>query len=1035
MVFLRPLEKWAAEGMNGLDVPAGGVSEIFSNVAAILEFNERFLSGLAGRDGEVVDGRRRGIGTTLRRQSLDMFKPYSVYVKNYPQSLKTLAACEEFSEFNAFIRGCEHQDACHGLDLKAYLIQPVQRVPRYRLLIIQLLKHTRESHPDWADLNAALETVSSTVTKLNEGARDKERFVRALELQYEFREDFLKPSSHLVKEGFLLKVCNGGPRRYKFVLFSHMLVYGTEASLRAKLQRDHRKYKVHGRIPLHECLVLDYGSSDSFAIARSSGKSFVAMAVSAEEKQASEAWLDAFEESFAGIKDNAQQDDGNQGQRSLPQPQPQQPQQQQQPTRRGSKNRGAPSSPTSEANSSRRASEDDWTLALPPATRQEDDGRVGVGNANDSAGHFAEGGMIGRDGEECPPPLSPPARPTKLHLGFPSGGATLAQTVAASMAMPGRWSLPNGGGGGGGGGGRMSLASHATSGGGSSPRSARSSFTRRAGVQVWVPVHGRTEMHEISLRGLPAGSTSGLFKVQEGGASNDDLNNNDDDKNASGDAKGDGDLPPNGPKRKPLATTFPGARSASARLAASTSRQTTRSPSPRRHYEGDWVGGTVIAACGGGGAARGTYGGSGGNAAEGVDWRVGGGSEVGADGSADVDGGRDGGGLAWGRHDSTGLADRAETEGRGRPRRRLPAMPSAHAVAEIQMLPFSDERGDSSDSGSNDDDPASAVAASWRLTGDRDKFRKMLAKFEAGPRATPAEEEKGNADEETQAAAAAGGRRKQAVEPDLGWGDSVETSRGEQQTATKRQWQEEGGRENGENEDDAEEDNERFAYISSSVSTSSSSLETEHVNPLALMRDPVYIRPSERLNDPTTPRAFSAATAPSRDATVANATGAEGAPPGKKEYPSFPGTRGEEPTRSSNSRRSSRFLPRARSWTAKKRRSPQRASNSDNDDGESNTGGSRSNSPRRASAGMLGALQRSFRDRLKTNRLTSSPPRTTTRKRWPKSDEAEKKGLAGLFLARARGTAAAAAAAAAGGRKNGGCPPDSQQATPVSDPE
>lgn len=49
--------------------------------------------------------------------------------------------------------------------------------------------------------------------------------------------------SHLVKEGDLLKVCNGGPRRYKFVLFSDMLVYGTE-TMRAKLQRDHRKYKV-----------------------------------------------------------------------------------------------------------------------------------------------------------------------------------------------------------------------------------------------------------------------------------------------------------------------------------------------------------------------------------------------------------------------------------------------------------------------------------------------------------------------------------------------------------------------------------------------------------------------------------------------------------------------------------------------------------------------------------------------------------------------------------------------------------------------
>lgn len=46
-----------------------------------------------------------------------------------------------------------------------------------------------------------------------------------------------------MKEGDLLKVCNGGPRRYKFVLFSDMLVYGTE-TMRAKFQRDHRKYKV-----------------------------------------------------------------------------------------------------------------------------------------------------------------------------------------------------------------------------------------------------------------------------------------------------------------------------------------------------------------------------------------------------------------------------------------------------------------------------------------------------------------------------------------------------------------------------------------------------------------------------------------------------------------------------------------------------------------------------------------------------------------------------------------------------------------------
>lgn len=133
-----------------------------------------------------------------------------------------------------------------------------------------------------------------------------------------------------------------------------------------------------------------------------------------------------------------------------------------------------------------------------------------------------------------------------------------------------------------------------------------------------------------------------------------------------------------------------------------------------------------------------------------------------------------------------------------------------------------------------------------------------------------------------------------------------------------------------------------------------------------LPSDPVYSRSSERLNNPTTPPA---ATATARDAADANATRAEVAPPGNKEYRSFPGTRGEEATQSRNSRGHSRFLGRTRSWTARKRRSPQRTGNSDNESNSSGgSGGSRGDSPRRASAGMLGALQRSFRDRMKTNR-------------------------------------------------------------------
>lgn len=101
----------------------------------------------------------------------------------------------------------------------------------------------------------------------------------------------LVPCRYLVKEGDLLKLCNGGPRRYKFVLFNDTLVYGTETT-RVKLLMDskHRKYKQHQRIPLRECLVKDYDDDIAFVIARPGGKSFVVSTNSAQEKQARQ-WL------------------------------------------------------------------------------------------------------------------------------------------------------------------------------------------------------------------------------------------------------------------------------------------------------------------------------------------------------------------------------------------------------------------------------------------------------------------------------------------------------------------------------------------------------------------------------------------------------------------------------------------------------------------------------------------------------------------------------------------------------------------------
>ena len=57
---------------------------------------------------------------------------------------------------------------CEGLDLGAYLLTPVQRIPRYVLLLKQLLKQTDSEHPDYFYIEAVLQRLADFLTQLND---------------------------------------------------------------------------------------------------------------------------------------------------------------------------------------------------------------------------------------------------------------------------------------------------------------------------------------------------------------------------------------------------------------------------------------------------------------------------------------------------------------------------------------------------------------------------------------------------------------------------------------------------------------------------------------------------------------------------------------------------------------------------------------------------------------------------------------------------------------------------------------------------
>ena len=61
----------------------------------------------------------------------------------------------------------EKMSICNGLDLSSLLIQPIQRIPRYELLIREVLSNTHNSHPDREELESCYDELKTMNSKIN----------------------------------------------------------------------------------------------------------------------------------------------------------------------------------------------------------------------------------------------------------------------------------------------------------------------------------------------------------------------------------------------------------------------------------------------------------------------------------------------------------------------------------------------------------------------------------------------------------------------------------------------------------------------------------------------------------------------------------------------------------------------------------------------------------------------------------------------------------------------------------------------------
>ncbi|EKE42622.1 hypothetical protein ENUP19_0047G0015 [Entamoeba nuttalli] len=113
------------------------------------------------------------------------------------------------------------------LDLRSYLIMPVQRLPRYVLLFTDLIKHTPEKFPDYSRLLKVSSEIQKVTVLVNQCIVQGEKLRKLVEISntIDFPGGDLTVGRKLIRDGILNKQCRKAPKPRYFVLCTDILFY------------------------------------------------------------------------------------------------------------------------------------------------------------------------------------------------------------------------------------------------------------------------------------------------------------------------------------------------------------------------------------------------------------------------------------------------------------------------------------------------------------------------------------------------------------------------------------------------------------------------------------------------------------------------------------------------------------------------------------------------------------------------------------------------------------------------------------------
>eukprot|EP00029_Vermamoeba_vermiformis_P006789 TRINITY_DN2759_c0_g1_i1.p1 TRINITY_DN2759_c0_g1~~TRINITY_DN2759_c0_g1_i1.p1 ORF type:complete len:975 (+),score=129.66 TRINITY_DN2759_c0_g1_i1:108-3032(+) len=260
-IFILPIR--ALVGTPEQVLSADDIKVLFANVEIIYQFNYELSAQLRTR----MNNKRASfqLGDIFVKMT-PYFKMYAEYLRNYDQSQALLLRLQgKHKDFKIFMEAQRTKHKEH-MQLRDLLIMPVQRIPRYRLLLEELIKQTPASNMDYANIKEALQAIVEVADEVNKDIEEHERMNKIVAIENRLSnppDNLVAPHRKFIREASFTRIEKHRKKEITFFLFNDVLVFGQQGnSFASAFKLGSKKLKVKIVASLHAVSVLDIPESD-----------------------------------------------------------------------------------------------------------------------------------------------------------------------------------------------------------------------------------------------------------------------------------------------------------------------------------------------------------------------------------------------------------------------------------------------------------------------------------------------------------------------------------------------------------------------------------------------------------------------------------------------------------------------------------------------------------------------------------------------------------------------------------------------------